>query len=137
MTIAARLLVILFIPHIAAAQEYDVTGFLDARYDNTANMARALWEFAEVGYQEEKSSALLQEALAAEGFRVEAGVAGMPTAFIATYGESGPVIAILAEYDALPGINQDAIPTRSPIADRKSTRLNSSHSSVSRMPSSA
>ncbi len=51
----------------------------------------------------------------AEGFDVQAGVAGIPTAFVAGYGETGPVLAILAEYDALPGINQDALPTRSPI----------------------
>ncbi len=114
----ALLLVASIIPFAAFAQEPDVTGFLDARYDETARMARTLWELAEVGYQEQKSSALLQEALAAEGFDIEVGVAGMPTAFIATYGETGPVIAILAEYDALPGINQDAVPTRSPIAGK-------------------
>ena len=89
--------------------------FLDARYDKTAEMAKSLWTLAEVGYQEEKSSALLQSALAAEGFDIKAGVAGIPTAFTATFGDGGPVIAILAEFDALPGINQDAKPTRAPI----------------------
>ena len=113
-----RLLIPLMIPFVAAAQEPDVTEFLDSRFDETARMARTLWELAEVGYQEEKSSALLQTALAAEGFDVRAGVAGMPTAFIASYGETEPVIAILAEFDALPGINQDALPTRSPIAGK-------------------
>jgi aminobenzoyl-glutamate utilization protein B len=112
------LLVALLIPFAVSAQQVDVTQFLDSRYDETARIARTLWEHAEVGYQEEKSSALLQETLAAEGFDVQAGVAGMPTAFIASYGETEPVIAILAEYDALPGINQDAVPTRSPIAGK-------------------
>ena len=112
------LLVSLALPMTAAAQEPDIAKFLDSRYDETARIARTLWEFAEVGYQEEKSSALLQATLAAEGFDVQPGVAGMPTAFVASYGETGPVIAILAEFDALPGINQDATPQRSPIAGK-------------------
>ncbi|MDX1480960.1 MAG: amidohydrolase [Woeseiaceae bacterium] len=99
----------------AAGQSIDIEGFVDQRYPETARIARTLWEYAEVGYQEEKSSALLQTVLLEEGFDIEAGVAGIPTAFVASYGNSQPVIAILAEYDALPGINQDALPTRSPI----------------------
>ena len=114
----ALLLVSLALPVTAAAQDPDISKFLDSRYDETARIARTLWEFAEVGYQEEKSSALLQTTLAAEGFDVQPGVAGMPTAFVASYGETGPVIAILAEFDALPGINQDASPQRSPIAGK-------------------
>jgi aminobenzoyl-glutamate utilization protein B len=89
--------------------------FVDSRYEETAAIARALWEHAEVGYQEVESSGLLQETLKSEGFSIEAGVAAMPTAFVATYGEGGPVIGVLAEFDALPGINQDALPLRSPI----------------------
>jgi aminobenzoyl-glutamate utilization protein B len=111
----ALLLMCLLLPPVAAAQEADISKFLDSRYDETARIARTLWEYAEVGYQETKSSELLQAALAAEGFNVQPGIAGMPTAFVASYGETGPVIAILAEYDALPGINQDASPARSPI----------------------
>jgi aminobenzoyl-glutamate utilization protein B len=102
----------------AAAQEPDIERFVDSRFDETARIAQTLWDYAEVGYQEEKSSALLQETLIAEGFDVRPGVAGMPTAFAASYGETGPVIAILAEFDALPGINQDASPVRSPIAGK-------------------
>ncbi|HPE47472.1 MAG TPA: amidohydrolase [Hyphomonas sp.] len=78
----------------------------------TAELASKIWNWAEVGYQEEKSSALLQETLKEEGFTVEADVAGIPTAFVASYGTGGPVIAILAEFDALPGINQAATPDR-------------------------
>jgi len=100
----------------AAAQDSDaVIDFIDSRYEDTADIARTIWEFAEVGYQETQSSTLLQDTLAAEGFNVEAGVASIPTAFVANYGSGGPVIAILAEFDALPGINQDAVPGRSPI----------------------
>ena len=99
----------------AADTPKSVINYLDSKYDRTADLAQSLWNFAEVGYQERKSSALLRETLAAEGFTIEAGVADIPTAFVASYGTEGPVIAILAEYDALPGINQSAAPTRDPI----------------------
>ncbi|MFQ6006577.1 MAG: amidohydrolase [Woeseia sp.] len=98
-----------------ADQSRGVLEFIDSRYQQTAGLARDLWEFAEVGYHEVKSSALIKEQLAAEGFEIESSVAGIPTAFIATFGSEGPVIAIIAEYDALPGINQDDVPVRSRI----------------------
>ncbi|MCG8441477.1 MAG: amidohydrolase [Caulobacterales bacterium] len=92
---------------------------IDDRYDLTANVARQIWEWAEVGYKETKSSALLADTLEGEGFTVERGVAGIPTAFVASWSQGeGPVIGILGEYDALPGINQDDVPTRSPIAGK-------------------
>ncbi len=105
-------------PVAAHAQHEDVMSRIDARYDETAGIARQLWEWAEVGYQEERSSGLLKDTLRAEGFEIEEGVANIPTAFTAQYGDSGPVIAILAEFDALPGINQDAVSTRAPIEDK-------------------
>ena len=106
----------LFLPATAMAQDEDaILDFIDGRYEETANLARTIWEYAEVGYQETKSSGLLQETLGGEGFAIEAGVAGIPTAFVASHGSGGPVIAILAEFDALPGINQDSIPDRLPI----------------------
>lgn len=73
-------------------------------------MAKDIWDWAEMGYKEYKSSALLQKALTDAGFRMEAGVAGMPTGFVASYGQGHPVIGILAEFDALPGVSQDAVP---------------------------
>jgi aminobenzoyl-glutamate utilization protein B len=112
--IAATIGLFLAVPAVAQ-QEDEILDFIDGRYEETANLARAIWEFAEVGYQETQSSALLQQTLDSEGFAIEAGVAGIPTAFVATHGDGGPVIAILAEFDALPGINQDAIPSRLPI----------------------
>ena len=100
----------------AIAQDSDsILDFIDGRYEDTAEIARTIWEYAEVGYQETKSSKLLQQTLRGEGFTVEAGVANIPTAFVASQGDGGPVIAILAEFDALPGINQDAISSRLPI----------------------
>mgnify|MGYP002784829512 CR=1 FL=1 len=91
---------------------------IDARQGEIAEVASALWDYAEVGYKEEKSSGLLKDRLRAEGFSIEEGVAGIPTAFIASYGSGGPVIAILAEFDALPGINQDRLATRAPISGK-------------------
>jgi aminobenzoyl-glutamate utilization protein B len=80
--------------------------------------AKAIWGFAEVGYQETRSSALLADQLRKAGFQVTMGVAGEPTAFIARYRSAvgGPVVAITAEYDALPGLAQQAVPTKTPIA---------------------
>lgn len=73
-------------------------------------IAQQIWSYAEMGYQEEHSSALLQKTLAEQGFEVEKGVAEIPTAFVASYGSGRPVIAILGEYDALPGLSQKAVP---------------------------
>src|SRR5215471_19891217 len=70
--------------------------------------SKTIWDYAELGYQEEKSSALLQRELQAAGFRVQSGVAGEPTAFVASYGQGQPVIGILGEFDALPGLSQAA-----------------------------
>ena len=83
---------------------------IDANYDQYTQVANKIWEYAEVGYQETKSSALLQETLTQAGFKIEKGVAGMPTAFVASYGSGKPVVGILGEYDALPGVSQDAVP---------------------------
>jgi aminobenzoyl-glutamate utilization protein B len=79
--------------------------------------AKTIWGYAEVGYREEKSSALLQRALKEAGFHVQAGLAGEPTAFIASYGSGKPVIAILGEFDALPGLSQAASPGRQPVVE--------------------
>ena len=72
-------------------------------------IAQQIWAWAEMGYQETQSSALLQNTLSEQGFTIEAGVAEIPTAFVATYGSGSPVIAILGEYDALPGLSQKAV----------------------------
>src|SRR6059036_3618622 len=88
---------------------------IDARRDTYATVAKQIWGFAELGYQEEKSSALLQQQLRAAGFQVKAGVADMPTAFVATFGSGKPVIAIVGEFDALPGLSQEPTPRRSAI----------------------
>jgi aminobenzoyl-glutamate utilization protein B len=81
---------------------------IDAAGDRYAQIARQIWEYAELGYQEERSSALLQRTLAEAGFAVRPAVAGMPTAFVASSGSGKPVIAIIGEFDALPGLSQAA-----------------------------
>ena len=85
---------------------------IQSHYDEYKKDALEIWNYAEVGYKEVKSSALLQKTLQDNGFTVEAGVAGIPTAFVATYGTGKPVIAILAEYDALPGLSQTSDPVK-------------------------
>ena len=92
---------------------------LDKRFTEYAALSKQIWDFAELGYQEEKSSLLLQELLRKEGFDVQAGVAGIPTAFLATYGAGKPVIGILGEYDALPGLATEAKPDFTPIPNQK------------------
>ena len=86
---------------------------LDGGAAHYAQVAKQIWDWAEVGYMETKSSALLQAELKSAGFSVTAGIAGEPTAFIAEYGSGKPVIAILGEFDALPGLSQAVTPERS------------------------
>lgn len=105
-------------PHAAAqAPRGEVLASLHEARQSYAAIANEIWTLAEVGYQEHRSSALLQSELRDAGFEIEAGVAGMPTAFVASYGSGEPVIAILAEFDALPGISQQAVPERMPRPD--------------------
>jgi aminobenzoyl-glutamate utilization protein B len=82
--------------------------------DDGWQKAQQIWAWAEPGYQETKSSRLLADWLEAGGFRVQRGIAGMPTAFLAEYGTGKPVLAILGEFDALPGLSQQAVPVLDP-----------------------
>lgn len=100
---------------------------LQSGYDAYKKIALSIWDYAELGYKENKSSALLQQTLKENGFSVEAGLAGIPTAFVATYGSGSPVIGILAEYDALPGLSQDNSPTKTPIANKSSAHACGHH----------
>ncbi len=96
-----------------------VDGYFKELKAPAVNIAEHLWDWAETGFHEEKSSELMQQTLKDAGFTVQSGVAGMPTAFIASYGNTGPVIGILAEMDALPGLSQDAVPEHSPIEGKQ------------------
>ncbi len=79
------------------------------------DVSRKIWEFAEVGYKETKSADLLKGELRAAGFSIVENVAGIPTAFTATWGQGKPVIGIMGEYDALPGLSQADVPERKPV----------------------
>ena len=86
----------------AQADKAQVSEFIEARADNYAEVAQHIWDLAEVGYLENESSALLQRELAAAGFEISAGVAGIPTAFVASWRSgAGPTVGILAEYQRL------------------------------------
>ncbi len=113
--------VLVSITILAQAQKTkpEVFKSIDAKNDFYSGIAQKIWGFAEVGFQETQSSALLQQTLKDAGFQVEAGVAGMPTAFIATYGAGKPVVGILGEFDALPGVSQEAVSELKPIAGQK------------------
>src|SRR4051812_13995613 len=104
---------------LSAENQARLVRSIDAYAPRMSDVALSIWSTPELGYQETKTSALLQDELRKAGFAIEAGVAGMPTAFVARAGTSdGPVIAILAEMDALPGLSQAATPDRTPIANQ-------------------
>ena len=88
----------------------DIIHSINNHKDNFEDVAIKIWEFAELGYQENKSSNKLAKSLENEGFKIEKGVAGIPTAFIAEFNNGGPVIGILGEFDALPGLAQTNSP---------------------------
>src|SRR6267142_465178 len=92
---------------LAAADSAAVVKSIDNLAATYGEASQEIWRYAELGFQEAKSSALLQRHLRDAGFTLTSGVAGMPTAFVATCGQGSPVIGILAEFDALPGLSQD------------------------------
>jgi aminobenzoyl-glutamate utilization protein B len=102
-------------PACAQSTHKQVEQLVDDNAGNWKQISKQIWDYAELGYHEDKSSALLQTQLKAAGFSVETGVADEPTAFIASYGQGKPVIAILGEFDALPGLSQKALPQREPV----------------------
>ena len=101
-------LTLLAAPTAPATQTGGTDAYLDATAPQWEAVSRKIWDYAETALHETKSAALLEETLEKEGFAVTRGVAGMPTAFVASAGSGAPVIGILAEYDALPGLSQRA-----------------------------
>lgn len=85
---------------------------VDNQASKLTNISDKIWAHAEIAFQETESSKLLADYAEANGFKVERGVAEIPTAFVATYGSGSPVIGILGEFDALPGISQKAVPQK-------------------------
>lgn len=93
----------------------DTAETIEAERERLVELSREVWETPELALQEEASSRTLRTVLADAGFDVATGVGGMPTAFTATYGEGGPRIGILGEFDALPGLSQRVAAERDPI----------------------
>jgi len=93
----------------------DVIESVDAQAEALTDLSDRIWRFAEIAFRETQSAEALIEHAAAHGFEITRNVGGIPTAFIAEYGSGEPVIGILGEFDALPGILQAAVPERSPV----------------------
>ena len=90
--------------------------WIEASQKTFTDLSDAVWAFAELGYKEVQSSRLLEDTLEKQGFTLKKGVAEIPTAFVASYSKGqGPVIGVLGEFDALPGLNQDCVPYRKPL----------------------
>lgn len=89
--------------------------YLDTEDEKLAYLAKEIWDHPEIGLQETFAANLLANELAEAGFRVERGVGQMPTAFVASWGEGKPIIGILGEYDALPGLSQQMATTLAPV----------------------
>ncbi len=108
----AMILSIFSLPATTAKHSFDereeILKKMDGRAEYFGDLSRRIWEFAEVGYKENNSSSLLKAELRAAGFQIQENVAEIPTAFVATFGQGKPVIGILGEYDALPGLSQVA-----------------------------
>ena len=99
-------------------KEY-AASWIENNKERIIKISDEIWRFAELGLIEYKSSSLLIKELEKHGFKVECGVAGMPTAFIASYGDAKPIIAIMGEYDALPGLSQRKVPYKEPLEPGK------------------
>ena len=94
----------------------EAQALIDAMGSELKRLAFDIWRAAELALEEEESSRFLAEALEKQGFRIERGLGGLSMAFAAVYGEGRPVIGILGEFDALPGLSQQAgEPTQKPI----------------------
>src|SRR4030042_5743038 len=99
----------------ALADGKDALAWIESRGADLTKLSDRIWELAEVGLQETQSAKAQEEFLRGEGFAVESGVAGMPTAFVASWGGGRAGIGFLGEYDALPGISQKAGPVKDPL----------------------
>ncbi len=95
----------------------EAVALIEKRKAEMIKLSDQIWAFAETALREHKSSKALADYAEQQGFKVERGVAGMPTAFIASYGQGSPVIGILGEFDALPGISQKASPVKEALED--------------------
>lgn len=115
-------LLFIFMVNFVSAQKISkskqgVIATVEKHKDQLIAISDSIWALAETAFEENESAAVLANYAEENGFTVERGVAGMPTAFVATYGSGKPVISVLGEFDALPGISQKAQPTKSPLKE--------------------
>jgi aminobenzoyl-glutamate utilization protein B len=94
------------------ANKAAVIASVNAHEQALIKLSDEIWAYAEIAFKETQSSKVLADYAEAQGFRVQRGVAGIPTAFTATYGAGAPIIGIMGEFDALPGLSQKAQPTK-------------------------
>jgi len=97
------------------AEKQAVVGSVERHAEDYIRLGDQIWALAETAFEETESARLLADYAEAQGFRVERGVAEMPTAFVASYGSGKPIIGVLGEFDALAGISQKAQPTKEPL----------------------
>ena len=90
----------------------EIINSIEKHSDKLIAISDSIWAYAETAFNDEDSSKLLSDYAESQGFKVTKGVAGMPTAFVATYGSGSPVISVLGEFDALPGIFQKVSPVK-------------------------
>jgi aminobenzoyl-glutamate utilization protein B len=115
----------LFLPFLLNAQSVDgwsnnkkaVVATIDAKSKDLIRLSDEIWGHAETALREHRSAKALADYAEAQGFRVTRGVAGMPTAFVAEYGSGKPVIGILGEFDALPGLSQKTVPHKEALSE--------------------
>ena len=92
-----------------------VWNWIEENKQEFIDVADEVWKFAEIGLVETESSKLVAKKLEEHGFKVDLGVAGMPTAIYATWGEGEPILGFQGEYDALPGISNKIKPEKDPL----------------------
>lgn len=100
---------------ISNANKKLVVASIEKNYEVLTDLSDQIWSFEEVAFQENKSAKALADHAEANGMRVQRGVAEIPTAFVAEYGSGSPIIGIMGEFDALPGLSQKKVPTKQPL----------------------
>ncbi len=94
-----------------------ISDWVDTKREKIVRLSEAIWSYAELGMQEHRSAKAITDFLKSEGFKVQTGVAGMPTAFVATWGEGKPSIGFISEYDALPMLSNKPVPKKDPYVE--------------------
>ncbi len=107
--------IILIIFNLQGFAQKEILQELDQNFSHYSGISDKIWQLAEPGYLESQTSEMLMTELKNAGFDIKRGVGNIPTAFVASYGSGSPVIGILAEMDALPGLSQEAVPYRKPL----------------------